>query len=66
MTLSEIRPQPRFDWFIPIDGDGFHIGTLRAERAPTITHLRAVAEAAEERGFYSLLINILSVISQSQ
>ena len=56
MTPSEIRPQPRFDWFIPIDGDGFHIGTLLAERAPTITHLRAVAEAAEERGFYSLLI----------
>ena len=31
------RPEPRFDWFIPIDGDGAHIGTLRAERPPTFT-----------------------------
>jgi hypothetical protein len=29
------RPAPRFDWFIPIDGDGAHIGTRRAERPPT-------------------------------
>jgi alkanesulfonate monooxygenase len=50
------RPEPRFDWFIPIDGDGEHIGTLRAERPPTFAYLRRVVETAERNGFYSLLI----------
>ena len=50
------RPEPRFDWFIPIDGDGEHIGTSRAERPPTFEYLREVVEAAEDEGFYSLLI----------
>jgi alkanesulfonate monooxygenase len=54
-SLSE-RPEPRFDWFIPIDGDGAHIGTYRAERPPTFAYLRKVVETAEECGFYSLLI----------
>ena len=50
------RPTPRFDWFIPIDGDGAHIGMRRAERPPTFECLRRVVEAAEEEGYYSLLI----------
>src|SRR5215211_7733806 len=56
MQLAEQRPTPRFDWFIPIDGDGDHIGTFRAERPPTFDYLRQVVETAEELGFYSLLI----------
>ena len=52
----EKRPGPRFDWFIPIDGDGAHIGTFRAEREPTFDYLRRVVEAAEASGCYSLLI----------
>jgi alkanesulfonate monooxygenase len=50
------RPEPKFDWFIPIDGDGEHIGTYRAEREPTFDYLRSVVEAAEEAGYHSLLI----------
>jgi len=50
------RSKPRFDWFIPIDGDGTHIGTHRAERPPTFDYLRQVVETAEEQGFHSLLI----------
>src|SRR5258705_3558202 len=50
------RPEPRFDWFIPIDGDGAHIGTRRAERPPTFEYLRRVVETAEAEGYYSLLI----------
>jgi alkanesulfonate monooxygenase len=50
------RPEPRFDWFIPIDGDGAHIGTLRAERPPTFEYLKRVVQAAEDGGYYSLLI----------
>jgi alkanesulfonate monooxygenase len=53
---ESLRPPPRFDWFIPIDGDGAHIGTFRAERPPTFEYLRRVVEAAEECGYYSLLI----------
>lgn len=56
MDSNGRRPAPRFDWFIPIDGDGAHIGTLRAERPPTFAYLREVAETAEAEGFYSLLI----------
>src|SRR5262245_13869821 len=50
------RPAPRFDWFIPIDGDGAHIGMRRAERPPTFECLRRVVEAAEAEGYHSLLI----------
>ena len=50
------RPAPRFDWFVPIDGDGAHIGTLRAERPPTFDYLRDVVQRAEALGYYSLLI----------
>ena len=50
------RPEPRFDWFIPIDGDGAHIGTLRAERPPSFAYLRQVVETAEHNGFSALLI----------
>lgn len=56
MTTTLSRPEPRFDWFIPIDGDGAHIGTLRAERPPTFSYLREVVQTAEDCGFYSLLI----------
>lgn len=56
MTSPKGRQEPRFDWFIPIDGDGEHIGTFRAERPPTFEYLRDVVQAAEEEGFYSLLI----------
>ena len=50
------RPEPLFDWFIPIDGDGTHIGTKKAERPPTFKYLAEVVRTAEELGFYSLLI----------
>lgn len=56
MPVNGERPQPRFDWFIPIDGDGAHIGTVRAERPPTFEYLREVVQVAEDEGYYSLLI----------
>ena len=55
-SRSEQRSEPRFDWFIPIDGDGEHIGTVNAERPPTFEYLKSVVETAEAKGFYSLLI----------
>jgi alkanesulfonate monooxygenase len=56
MKSLNTRPEPRFDWFIPIDGDGEYIGTLRAERPPTFEYLRQVVETAKQGGYYSLLI----------
>jgi alkanesulfonate monooxygenase len=50
------RPEPKFDWFIPIDGDGTHLGTRRAERPPTVQYLHRVVETAAAQGYYSLLI----------
>lgn len=50
------RPEPKFDWFVPIDGDGSRAGTVAAERPPTFDYLRRVVQTAEDLGFYSLLI----------
>jgi alkanesulfonate monooxygenase len=54
--MSAARPAPRFDWFIPIDGDGVRLGTRQAERPPTFDYLREVVQTAEGLGFASLLI----------
>jgi alkanesulfonate monooxygenase len=56
MSSTILRPEPHFDWFIPIDGDGEHIGTPRAERPPSFEYLRQVVQTAEDAGYYSLLI----------
>ena len=56
MPNQRERPEPKFDWFIPIDGDGHHAGTWEAERPPTFDYLRQVVQTAEDLGFYSLLI----------
>lgn len=53
---GERRPAPSFHWFVPIDGDGEHIGTRRAERPPTFEYLRSVVLAAEEAGYEGLLV----------
>ena len=54
--MAAARPEPLFDWFIPIDGDGVHLGTLTAERPPTFAYLREVVQTAERLGFHALLI----------
>ena len=54
--MENKRPEPKFDWFVPIDGDGFYIGTLKAERPPKFEYLLEVVRAAEINGFYSMLI----------
>src|SRR5262249_55256929 len=54
MTVA--RPEPLFDWFIPIDGDGVRLGTLTAERPPTFAYLREVVQTSERLGFHALLI----------
>lgn len=50
------RSEPLLSWFVPIDGDGSHIGTDVAERPPTLAMLQGVVEAAETAGCHSLLV----------
>ena len=52
------RLDTKFNWFIPIDGDGEHIGTVSAERPPTFDYLKDIALTAEKEGFNSLLIPV--------
>jgi alkanesulfonate monooxygenase len=54
--MTEPRPDPKFSWFVPIDGDGDRIGSLRAQREPTFTYLSNVVLNAERLGYHSLLI----------
>ncbi len=56
MSGRQVRPEAKFSWFIPIDGDGEHIGTLAAERPPTFEYLRQVVQTSEDEGYYSQLI----------
>jgi alkanesulfonate monooxygenase len=56
MAAPGLRPEPKFDWFIPIDGDGVHLGTRQAERPPTFAYLSEVVQTAERLGYYALLI----------
>ncbi len=54
--MDASRPKPKFSWFVPIDGDGDRIGSLRAQRPPTFEYLRDVVLNAERLGYHSLLI----------
>lgn len=56
MILSEARPFPKFDWFLPIDGDGGYLGTSRPERLPEFNYLKDIALEAERLGYFSLLV----------
>jgi alkanesulfonate monooxygenase len=56
MAAATKRPEPKFSWFIPIDGDGIHLGTIAPERPPSFDYLKSVVQTAERQGFYSLLI----------
>ena len=55
MEKHSPRPEPKFSWFVPIDGDGFRAGTRRAERPPTFDYLRQVVTQAKQDGFTSTL-----------
>ena len=53
--MAVARPEPLFDWFIPIDGDGVHLGTLTAERPPTFAYLREVVQTVRAAGVSCLI-----------
>ncbi|HEX5939457.1 MAG TPA: LLM class flavin-dependent oxidoreductase [Dehalococcoidia bacterium] len=45
-----------FAWYLPVEGDGHHLGTYMPERMPTLDYLRQVIRAAESSGFSEILI----------
>jgi alkanesulfonate monooxygenase len=45
-----------FAWYLPTEGDGYHLGTRVAERAPTFAYLTDVIQTAERAGFDEILI----------
>lgn len=45
-----------FAWYLPVEGDGHHLGTFMPERMPTLDYLREVIRAAEISGFSEILI----------
>ncbi len=45
-----------FAWYLPTEGDGYHLGTYEAERPPTFDYLRSVIKTAEAAGFDEILI----------
>ena len=54
--MTAARPEPLFHWFIPIDGDGTRLGTMRAEQPPGFDYLTQVVQTAEDQEFHGLLI----------
>ena len=56
-ALAVARPEPLFDWFIPSDGDGVHLGTHTAERPPTFAYLRKVRQTPERLGFHAFPVS---------
>lgn len=55
--MSEITQKPlNFFWFLPTHGDGRYLGTAKGGRPVELAYLQQVAIAADNLGFYGVLI----------
>jgi len=43
-------------WFLPTHGDGRHLGTTIGARAVNLPYLRQIAQAADDLGYYGVLL----------
>ena len=43
-------------WFLPTHGDGHYLGTSHGARPVTLAYLKQIAQAADELGYYGVLI----------
>ncbi|BAP44459.1 FMNH2-dependent alkanesulfonate monooxygenase [Pseudomonas sp. 21LCFQ02] len=43
-------------WFLPTHGDGHYLGTTKGARPVTLNYLKQVAQAADDLGYYGVLI----------
>lgn len=49
-------PSGKFLWFLPTHGDGRYLGTAKGGRKVDFGYLRQVAQAADQLGFYGVLL----------
>lgn len=56
--MSSSLPETRADvlWFLPTHGDGRYLGTSVGARAVDLSYLRQIAQAADELGYFGVLI----------
>src|SRR5476651_82356 len=43
-------------WFLPTHGDGHYLGTTQGARSVTLNYLKQVAQAADELGYFGVLL----------
>jgi hypothetical protein len=53
-----MSPQPNANilWFLPTHGDGRYLGTATGGREVNFNHLRQIAQAADQLGYYGVLL----------
>ena len=58
MTTTYLPSQPNANilWFLPTHGDGRYLGTTDGARAVALGYLRQIAQAADELGYYGVLL----------
>ena len=55
MSVSPVQ-EANVLWFLPTHGDGHYLGTSKGGRQVTLSYLRQVAQAADELGYYGVLL----------
>jgi alkanesulfonate monooxygenase len=55
MTIAA-SAQANVLWFLPTHGDGRHLGTTIGARTVTLPYLRQIAQAADDLGYYGVLL----------
>lgn len=55
MTV-EPAPHASVLWFLPTHGDGHYLGTTLGARPVTLPYLRQIAQAADDLGYYGVLL----------
>ena len=57
-NVSGLRAAPTADvlWFLPTHGDGRYLGSSTGARHVTLNYLRQIAQAADELGYYGVLL----------
>lgn len=63
MTASSVASQTaapvkkgKFLWFLPTHGDGHYLGTAQGGREVSLGYLKQIAQAADQLGFYGVLL----------
>ncbi|WP_316166533.1 MULTISPECIES: FMNH2-dependent alkanesulfonate monooxygenase [unclassified Bradyrhizobium] len=54
--MSNASSKPNVLWFLPTHGDGRYLGTSQGGREVNFNYLRQVAQAADQLGYYGVLI----------